>query len=270
MSDTPELTFDELLAKVAEVKGMPASLAKRSAEGRAKKSGESVEDILKEWAGLKAPAESDDGQQTSDNGTEDPEPTTDDEAEDESDEPSELEAWTAEFAERLGADGFIVEFDTPRILVDRDKWVDTIVAAYEELPFFSWLSAIDWSKDVEVGESVEDPDALEERFEVLCRLSSVENADAATFVATLPKDDATIGSVAPHIGGASWHEREAHDMFGIDFAGHGHLAPIYLPDDFIGNPLLKSYPLISREVKPWPGDVDVEALPSSDDEGSDA
>lgn len=269
MSDTPDLSFDELLAKVAEVKGMPASLAQRSAEGRAKKSGESVEDVLKEWAGIAPAAQADTGQQTSDTETDDREPTTDDGSEGSS-EPSELEQWTADLAERVGAQGFIVEFDTPRILVDRDKWVDTILAAYEELPFFSWLSAIDWSKDVEVGETVEDPDSLEERFEVLCMLSSVENADAATFVATLPKDDATIGSLDPHIGGASWHEREAHDMFGIDFAGHSYLAPIYLPDDFIGNPLLKSYPLISREVKPWPGDVDVEGLPATDDQGGDA
>jgi NADH-quinone oxidoreductase subunit C len=55
-------------------------------------------------------------------------------------------------------------------------------------------------------------------------------------------------------------------MFGIDFDGNMNLAPLYLPDDFIGNPLLKSYPLIAREVKPWPGDVDVEAMPEPDEE----
>lgn len=268
MSDTPDLPLDELLAKVAEVKGMPASLAQRSAEGRAKKSGESVEDILKEWAGLAPPAQEDTGHETSDTSTDDGEPTPDDGEEEHGS--SELEMWTSEFADRLGADGYVVEFDTPRILVDREKWVDTVLTAYEELPFFSWLSAIDWSKDVEVGEQVEDPDALDERFEVMCRLSSVENADAITLVATLPKDDATIATLTEHIGGASWHEREAHDMFGIVFEGHPYLAPIYLPDDFIGHPLLKSYPLISREVKPWPGDVDVEDLPPSDDEGGDA
>jgi NADH-quinone oxidoreductase subunit C len=54
-------------------------------------------------------------------------------------------------------------------------------------------------------------------------------------------------------------------MFGIDFEGNTNLKPLYLPDDFIGNPLLKSYPLIAREVKPWPGDVDVEPMPAADD-----
>ena len=44
--------MDQLLEKVAEVKGMPAPLAKRSAEARSKKTGEPVEAVLAEWAGI--------------------------------------------------------------------------------------------------------------------------------------------------------------------------------------------------------------------------
>jgi mono/diheme cytochrome c family protein len=46
------ITMDELLERVAEAKGMPASLAKRSAEAKAKKTGEPVEAVLAEWAGV--------------------------------------------------------------------------------------------------------------------------------------------------------------------------------------------------------------------------
>lgn len=46
------LTMEELLEKVVEVKGMPAALAKRSAEARSKKTGEPVEAVLAEWAGV--------------------------------------------------------------------------------------------------------------------------------------------------------------------------------------------------------------------------
>ena len=46
------LTMDQLLEKVAKAKGMPASLAKRSAEARSKKTGEPVEAVLAEWAGI--------------------------------------------------------------------------------------------------------------------------------------------------------------------------------------------------------------------------
>ncbi len=178
---------------------------------------------------------------------------------------SSLDEYAADLTERLGAESYTADFDTVRVIVDRAKWVDTINKANEELPFFSWLSAIDWSKDTEVGDGVAAPDDLEERFEVICRLSSVTDEKAANFVTVVPKDDPVVGSLTASIGGAEWHEREAHEMFGIMFEGNKNLIPLYLPDDFIGNPLLKSYPLIAREVKPWPGDVDVEGLPEVDD-----
>ena len=51
-----------------------------------------------------------------------------------------------------------------------------------------------------------------------------------------------------------------------------NLKKLYLPDAYEGNPLLKSFELISREVKPWPGEVDVEGMPEDNivvsDEGS--
>jgi NADH-quinone oxidoreductase subunit C len=172
-----------------------------------------------------------------------------------------LEQYAADLTDNLGATRYDVAFDTVRIFVETDRWVETIVAAREDLELFSWLSAIDWSRTTEVGEGVEDPDSLVERFEVLCRLSSVRNADAAIFVAVLDKDAPSIPSLTEFIGGAAWHEREAHEMFGIDFVGNDNLKPLYLTDEFVGHPLLKSYPLIAREVKPWPGDVDVEPMP---------
>lgn len=184
--------------------------------------------------------------------------------------PEEAEAadafaeYARNLADLVGAEGWISEFDTVRILVDRDGWVEAIRKARDEadLQFFSWLSAIDWAADSAVGEGVADPEEVEERYEVICRLSSIRSADAAHFVATLPKADAVIASLVPLFGGAAWHEREAHEMFGIDFRGHPNLVKLYLPDAFEGHPLRKSYPLLSRELKPWPGAVDVEDMPS--------
>ena len=190
---------------------------------------------------------------------------------DQPDTTTALDEYGAGLADRLGGDA-VVEFDTVRIYVDRSAWVETLRRARDEegLTFFSWLSGIDWSRDVEVGDTVAEPEELEERFEVICRLSSMEDASGAQFIATLPRDDATIDSITGLFGGAEWHEREAHDMFGIEFTGNPNLSPIYLPEDFIGHPLLKSYPLIAREIKPWPGDVDVEGMPSEPGEGEGA
>ena len=55
-------------------------------------------------------------------------------------------------------------------------------------------------------------------------------------------------------------------MFGIEFRGNPNPVNIYLPDEFVGHPLRKSFPLLTREVKPWPGDVDVEGMPGDDDD----
>ena len=77
----------------------------------------------------------------------------------------------------------------------------------------------------------------------------------------ISKEDPQIDSLVEVFGGANWHEREAYEMFGINFLNHPNLKKLYLPDAYEGNPLLKSFELISREVKPWPGEVDVEGMP---------
>jgi NADH-quinone oxidoreductase subunit H len=53
--------------------------------------------------------------------------------------------------------------------------------------------------------------------------------------------------------GASWHERETAEMFGIDFAGHPHLVPLLLPDGFEGHPLRKEFVLAAAPPSPGPG-----------------
>ncbi len=89
------------------------------------------------------------------------------------------------------------------------------------------------------------------------------------FTTDLPKEQPRIDSLVGVYAGANWHEREAHEMFGIDFVGHPNLIKLYLPDGFEGYPLQKSFPLLTREVKPWPGKVDVEGMPGRDDEPSE-
>lgn len=42
---------------------------------------------------------------------------------------------------------------------------------------------------------------------------------------------------------ADWHERETWDFFGIIFDGHPALTRIQMPDDWVGHPQRKDYPL---------------------------
>ncbi len=60
---------------------------------------------------------------------------------------------------------------------------------------------------------------------------------------TAPDDDPHVPSVVGIYPAADWHERETYDMFGIVFDGHPHLTRILMPDDWVGFPQRKDYPL---------------------------
>ena len=167
------------------------------------------------------------------------------------------------FAALVGADRYTEEHGTIKVFIPRERWVEAHAALKEHLPFFSWLAGIDWANEVAVGESPE--------YEVTSRLADVSQGLGVILSTDLPKDDAVIDSLVEVFGGAGWHERETHEMFGIDFAGNPDLSNLYLPDGFEGHPLRKDFALLSREVKPWPGTVDVEDMPSTENaEAGDA
>jgi NADH-quinone oxidoreductase subunit C len=48
---------------------------------------------------------------------------------------------------------------------------------------------------------------------------------------------------------ADWHEREAGEMFGIEFAGHPDPRNLLLEEDLHIHPLLKAHPLQKMEIK---------------------
>lgn len=52
-----------------------------------------------------------------------------------------------------------------------------------------------------------------------------------------------IDSVVPVWRTADWHEREAFDLVGIRFKGHPDLRRILMPEDFVGHPLRRDFPL---------------------------
>ncbi len=184
---------------------------------------------------------------------------------DEAAEPSPSEAFAAAVAAAVGGE-VSPAAGLAKVTVDPASWVEAVKKARDEfgLVYFSFLSAIDWAQDVAVGDPLEGE--VDERYEVLCTLTELMEGKRVTIATNIDKENPTLASLVSVFPGANWHEREAHEMFSIDFEGHPYLENLYLPDGFVGYPLQKSYPLLSREVKPWPGTVDVEAMPEKDED----
>lgn len=82
-----------------------------------------------------------------------------------------------------------------------------------------------------------------------------DSADTFAHV-RLGRADPVIESVADLLPAAAWHEREIHEMFGIEVVGHPDLKPLLLSGTTSRPPLRKDTPLIARIETPWPGAVD--------------
>jgi len=48
---------------------------------------------------------------------------------------------------------------------------------------------------------------------------------------------------------ADWHEREAWDLMGVAIDGHPNLERILMPEDWVGHPLRKDYPIGGEPVR---------------------
>jgi NADH-quinone oxidoreductase subunit C len=88
----------------------------------------------------------------------------------------------------------------------------------------------------------------EPRFEVVYHLLSLANKHRLALKVGVPEDDLVVPSLTTLWPTANWQEREAYDMFGIQFSGHPALHRILMPDDWEGHPQRKDVPLGYEEV----------------------
>lgn len=222
--------------------------------------------------------------------TEEPEPEPEPEPEREPDPVRDplLEVLQAE----LGADVLGAE------VAGGDLWVRVAPSAWKRaaelcrdrlgMDYFCFLSGMDWLPNPNLSaEKIWDPDETvsplatpeqyetgaaggETRFQVFARVYSTKKHVGITLKADLDEASPTVGTWREVYRGADWHERETWEMYGFHFEGHDDLRHMYLPGEFEGFPLRKDFPLLAREVKPWPGLVDVEPMPGEDEETADA
>jgi NADH-quinone oxidoreductase subunit C len=93
----------------------------------------------------------------------------------------------------------------------------------------------------------------ERGFEVVTQLTSTEHHHDVRVKVALPHDEPVCPTISDLYATCDWHERETAEMFGIRFEGHPRPIKLLLAEPFDGHPLRKDFPLMSREVKPWPG-----------------
>ncbi|WP_344523856.1 NADH-quinone oxidoreductase subunit C, partial [Streptomyces rectiviolaceus] len=143
--------------------------------------------------------------------------------------------------ELFGAEATADEsYDLLTVDVPPSSWIAALETARTTLTctYFDWLSAVD-----EPGTG----------FFVSAHVVALSPVRRLLIRTTVPHDAPVLPTAVDVYAGAAWHERETHEMFGVDFAGHPHLVPLLLPDTFEGHPLRKDFVLAARVAKAWPG-----------------
>jgi NADH-quinone oxidoreductase subunit C len=197
--------------------------------------------------------------------------------------------------------GGVVQREDAIVRVELADWIRAVTAAKNKLglTYFCFLSGLDWldsplqttryenvwgTVDEEPADDTEGEPAAPEplveaptglvtglaggssRFQVFCRLYSTETRRGLVIKADLDDANPVVPTMTKVFAGADWHERETWEMYGFWFEGHPHLVHLYLPMGFEGYPLRKDFPLLAREVKPWPGLTNVEPIAGEVDE----
>jgi len=143
-------------------------------------------------------------------------------------------------AEAIGEQQFaaaierIVVFrDELTLQVHRDRLVPVMQALRDALLFELCLGV----------SGVHYPDEDGHELHAVYPLMSITHNRRIRVETTAPDADPHVPSLFSVYPTTDWHERETYDFFGIIFDGHPALTRIEMPDDWIGHPQRKDYPL---------------------------
>ena len=87
------------------------------------------------------------------------------------------------------------------------------------------------------------------RYELLYQLRNLETLEQIRVRCFLDGDPPHVESAADLFPPANWDERETYDLFGIVFDNHPDLTRILMPDDWVGHPLRRDYPVGGEPVE---------------------
>ena len=122
-----------------------------------------------------------------------------------------------------------------------EEWVTAAESLRADgFSYFDWLGCVD-----DIGQ--------QDTFTVLVRLERLAPEAAVAWLRTsVPRDQPQLASLRTVFAGASWHEREAGELFGVAFVG-GDPRRLLLGPEFTGAPLRKDEVLAARAAVGWPG-----------------
>ena len=88
-------------------------------------------------------------------------------------------------------------------------------------------------------------------FTLVYHFMSFQRREDLRLKIALRENDPGVASIAGIYPNANWYEREAWDMYGIDFTGHPNLFRILLPRTWQGHALRKDHPARATEMEPF-------------------
>ncbi len=144
--------------------------------------------------------------------------------------------------EVLGVESF--ESAIERVVVYRDQL--TCEVRREHLPAVATALRDDVGLRFELCSGVSGvhyPDDQGRELHAVYPLMSITHNRRIQLETTCPDADSHVPSLFSVYPTTDWHERETYDFFGIIFDGHPGLTRIEMPDDWVGHPQRKDYPL---------------------------
>ena len=155
-----------------------------------------------------------------------------------------------------------------------DRWVEVLAFLRDEEGYdlLSDVTAVDYlgftgevagywgggagrdiNRDSHAGKRITPEPAGPKRFGVSATLAKVmtvaDGGHRRLRVRTWVDDGEPVPTLVHVYPSADFHEREAFDMLGIEFAGHPNLRRILMPEDWGGHPQRKDYPIGGEPVQ---------------------
>jgi NADH-quinone oxidoreductase subunit C len=88
----------------------------------------------------------------------------------------------------------------------------------------------------------------EPRLSVHYGLLSRPRVDRLTVKTRMGADEAEVPTIVDLFPGANYDEREVFDMFGVVFTGHPDMRRILMPEDYVGHPQRRDFPIGGEPV----------------------